>query len=155
MYRIIIERFNIPKEAFLPSDKHIRSWTKTLLATKIAAAEITIRIVSQAESQRMNLQYRSKDKPTNVLSFPYDMAFGMPMKTPPIGDLVICAEVVNQEAAEQNKPPLSHWAHMVVHGLLHLLGFDHENLADAEVMESVEIDFLHKLGMANPYERRN
>ncbi|OZB41718.1 MAG: rRNA maturation RNase YbeY, partial [Alishewanella sp. 34-51-39] len=101
------------------------------------------------ESQQLNLQYRGKDKATNVLSFPFQCPPGIEL--PLLGDLVICAGVVRAEAAEQNKPLAAHWAHMVVHGCLHLLGFDHINDADAEQMEAEEIQILQQLGISNPY----
>lgn len=112
-------------------------------------AEVTIRIVDEAESQQLNFDYREKDKPTNVLSFPFQAPPGIEL--PLLGDLIICAQVVAREAEEQNKALEAHWAHMVVHGSLHLLGFDHINEADAEEMEAEEVQILHDLGYANPY----
>ncbi len=112
-------------------------------------AEVTIRIVDEAESQQLNFDYREKDKPTNVLSFPFQAPPGIEL--PLLGDLIICAQVVAREAEEQNKALEAHWAHMVVHGCLHLLGFDHINEADAEEMEAEEVQILHDLGYANPY----
>lgn len=112
-------------------------------------AEVTIRIVDEAESQQLNFDYREKDKPTNVLSFPFQAPPGIEL--PLLGDLIICAQVVASEAEEQNKALEAHWAHMVVHGSLHLLGFDHINEADAEEMEAEEVQILHDLGYANPY----
>ena len=105
--------------------------------------ELTIRIVGPAESRDLNHRYRGKDKPTNVLSFPYEEQ--------PIGDLVICASVVAEEAREQGKPLRAHWAHMVVHGCLHLDGYDHERTADAKVMEEKERKILGALGIQDPY----
>ena len=98
----------------------------------------------------LNSQYRHKAYPTNVLSFPFDMPDIE--ETPFLGDIVICASVVNEEAIEQNKLPEAHWAHMVVHGTLHLLGYDHETEADANIMEPEETHILHRLGFANPYQ---
>lgn len=113
--------------------------------------ELTIRIVDVAESQQLNHIYRHKSYPTNVLSFPF--AAPVPeLQTMLLGDLVICAPVVVQEAVEQNKPILAHWAHMVVHGVLHLLDFDHQHDADASVMEALEINILADLGFADPYQ---
>ena len=112
-------------------------------------AEVTIRIVDEAESQQLNFDYREKDKPTNVLSFPFQAPPGIELTL--LGDLIICAQVVAREAEEQNKALEAHWAHMVVHGSLHLLGFDHINEADAEEMEAEEVQILHDLGYANPY----
>lgn len=154
MYRILIQRIKIAKNEFVPPTKQLRSWAKSLLEKKINAAEITIRIVSPEEMKILNSTYRHKNKPTNVLSFPLSLPDGIEIEAPPIGDIVICAEVVNQEAVEQNKSPSSHWAHMIVHGLLHLLGFDHETADEAEKMESLEISILETFGISNPYDWR-
>lgn len=112
--------------------------------------EVTLRIVGNDESRELNHQYRGKDKPTNVLSFPFEAPAGITV--PLAGDLVICAPVVEQEAREQNKDAVAHWAHMVVHGMLHLQGYDHIEDNEAEVMEALEIRLLAQLGFANPYE---
>lgn len=122
-------------------------------------AALTIRIVGAAESRRLNRTWRGKNKPTNVLSFaadplPRGLSRGEPGATPepqPIGDLAICAPVVAREAREQGKPAKAHWAHMVVHGVLHLLGYDHENERDAAVMEAREVRILATFGYPNPY----
>ena len=117
--------------------------------------EIGIACVDTAESQQLNLQYREKDKPTNVLSFPSDIPEEMLalLDAEPLGDLVICIPVVLQEAAEQHKKPLDHFTHLLVHGVLHLLGYDHETSeADAEEMEALEIAILKKLAIENPYQ---
>ncbi|QSP94550.1 rRNA maturation RNase YbeY [Marinobacter salinisoli] len=113
-------------------------------------SEATIRIVGTEESQALNLLYRGKDKPTNVLSFPFEAPAGITI--PLAGDLVICAPVVEKEAHEQHKELRAHWAHMVVHGMLHLQGYDHVNDEDAEVMEALEIQLMRQLGFGNPYE---
>jgi probable rRNA maturation factor len=107
------------------------------------AAELTIRVIGAAESRKLNRTWRGKDKPTNVLSFAAD--------APVLGDLAICAPVVAREAREQGKRAAAHWAHMVVHGVLHLLGYDHENDRDAARMEAREARILAQLGMPNPY----
>jgi probable rRNA maturation factor len=113
-------------------------------------SEVTIRIVGNEESQHLNHQYRGKDKPTNVLSFPFEAPPGITV--PLAGDLVICAPVVEKEAQEQHKEPVAHWAHMVVHGMLHLQGYDHIEDNEAEAMEALEVRLLAQLGFANPYE---
>ena len=116
--------------------------------------EIGIACVDNDESHKLNLQYRGKDKPTNVLSFPSDLPDEMAqiLDTFPIGDLVISIPVVLQEAIEQNKAPIEHFTHMLVHGTLHLMGYEHETSdEDAEEMEALEIEILAKLGFENPY----
>jgi probable rRNA maturation factor len=125
--------------------------------------ELTIRIVGAGESRRLNRTWRNKDKPTNVLSFPATPLApshnGVPTRLSArefsalreLGDLAICAPVVAREAREQGKPARAHWAHMVVHGVLHLLGFDHENDRDATVMEAREVKILAQFGYPNPY----
>src|SRR5690554_1529782 len=112
--------------------------------------EVTIRIVDNEEGRALNHQYRGKDKPTNVLSFPFEAPAGITM--PLAGDLVICAPVVALEAQQQRKQPVAHWAHMVVHGMLHLQGYDHIEDDDAEAMEALEVRLLSELGFANPYQ---
>lgn len=115
----------------------------------MSEAELSVRIVDEDESQALNLQYRGKDKPTNVLSFPCELPDGVEL--PLLGDLVICAQVVAKEALEQGKVLHAHWAHMVVHGTLHLLGYDHIEDGEAEEMEAIEIQVLLELGYPNPY----
>lgn len=139
------------KNAHIPSRYYFQQWIKAVLnQQKIKKAEITVRVVSQRESAYLNATYRHKTGPTNVLSFPFEAPPGM--QTTLLGDLVICAPVVSKEAKEQKKLPLAHWAHMVVHGVLHLLGYDHIKNAEAEVMERIEIKLLQELGFNNPYE---
>lgn len=116
--------------------------------------EITVRVVDADESQALNRDYRDKDKPTNVLSFPSELPDFLKeeLELLPLGDLVVCAPVVAAEAAEQGKALRDHWAHLTVHGVLHLLGFDHLEDEEAEAMEAMEIRALATLGIANPYE---
>ncbi len=133
----------------LPTEMQFQQWLDAAVLPFQADAEVTIRIVGNAESQQLNFDYRGKDKPTNVLSFPFQCPPGIEL--PLLGDLVICAPVVAQEAQQQNKTLSAHWAHMVVHGCLHLLGFDHINDDDAEQMEAEEVTILQQLGFTNPY----
>lgn len=133
----------------LPDEAQFQQWLHAAVIPFQDDAEVTIRIVDNDESQQLNHQYRGKDKPTNVLSFPFQNPPGVELSL--LGDLVICAPVVAQEATEQHKTAEAHWAHMVVHGCLHLLGFDHINDADAEQMEAEEIQILQQLGFNNPY----
>lgn len=134
----------------LPTEAQFQQWLEAAILPFQEIAEVTVRIVDEEESQQLNFDYREKDKPTNVLSFPFELPPGVE-ELPLLGDLVICAQVVAVEAAEQGKELDHHWAHMVVHGCLHLLGFDHINDADAEEMEAEEILILQQLGIKNPY----
>ncbi|MDO6514785.1 MULTISPECIES: rRNA maturation RNase YbeY [unclassified Neptuniibacter] len=140
-------------EGTLPSEAQFNKWAEAALSTQIKEGELCIRIVSPEESQTLNNTYRGKDKPTNVLSFPFEVPEGIPLQL--LGDLVICADVVEKEAHEQNKAPFDHWAHMVVHGCLHLIGFDHINDAEAEEMESLEKKILASIDIADPYREEN
>ncbi|AZZ97276.1 MULTISPECIES: rRNA maturation RNase YbeY [Pseudoalteromonas] len=135
--------------ANLPSAEQFQLWAEKALLAYKEEAEVTIRIADEAESQELNSQYRGKDKPTNVLSFPFEAPPGIEL--PLVGDLIICPQVVFREAEEQEKTFHDHFAHMVVHGCLHLLGFDHINEQDADEMESLEKEFLADLGIADPY----
>ncbi len=137
-----------------------RSYIKKVVETALRHidvdqdSEIGIACVDVDESHKLNLEYRKKDKPTNVLSFPSDIPEEvLPMLDAlPLGDLVICIPVVLQEATEQEKTPIEHFTHMLVHGTLHLMGYDHETSdEDAEEMEALEIEILAKLGFDNPY----
>lgn len=138
----------------LPDAKVIAGWVSRAIesARGNCDSEVSVRIVDRDEMQQLNAEYRNKDKPTNVLSFPAGDIAGLPPDTAsPLGDIVVCAAVVNDEALQQGKPPSDHWAHMIVHGTLHLLGFDHEKDVDAKAMESLEIEILTAHGIANPY----
>ena len=134
----------------LPTQAEFETWVRTAVGQTMPEVELTIRIVEVAESQLLNLTYRGKDKPTNVLSFPFEAP--PEVELPLLGDLVICAHVVEQEAIEQNKPLNAHWAHMVIHGCLHLLGYDHIIDLEADEMESLETQLVEGLGFTNPYK---
>jgi probable rRNA maturation factor len=135
----------------VPSLELFQRWTDLALSTVTDKEfELTIRLVNIDESQQLNSQYRQKDKPTNVLSFPFEVPDGIELNL--LGDLVVCMQVVEQEAKEQNKKLFDHWAHMIIHGCLHLLGYDHINDADADEMEALEIKILANLSINNPYE---
>ncbi|PAY02981.1 rRNA maturation RNase YbeY [Pseudoalteromonas sp. HM-SA03] len=133
----------------LPSQAQFQLWAEHALTQFREEAELTIRIADEHESQELNSQYRGKDKPTNVLSFPFDAPPGIEL--PLIGDLIICPQVVYQESIEQEKTFHDHFAHMVIHGCLHLLGFDHINEQDAVEMETIEKQILASLNIADPY----
>jgi probable rRNA maturation factor len=130
------------KMAEIPSKNLFKKWAKVALRVD---TEVTIRLVDETEGRALNLAYRGKDYATNVLTFPL-------AETPHLmGDIVICAPIVALEAREQNKSLAAHFAHLTVHGILHLHGYDHEKEAEAELMEAIEIQILSKLGYANPY----
>ena len=136
----------------LPGRPELRAWACAALDKRREDAELTIRIVDEAEIERLNNNYRNTEGATNVLSFPFDSPPGVDL--PLLGDIVICAPVVRREANEQSKSVTSHWAHMVVHGALHLLGFDHEQAVEAQEMEAMEARILADFGFDNPYEPR-
>jgi probable rRNA maturation factor len=136
----------------LPHPSQFKSWVSVILKDKLKEnIELTIRIVDESEIIDLNHRYRNKNKATNVLSFPIELDFGADLDYRMLGDIIICASVVEKEAREQNKELLAHWAHMVVHGLLHLLGYDHENPEEANIMESLESELLQNLGFKSPY----
>ena len=135
----------------IPSLEQIEAWANAVLvAENTGEQEITVRFTDDEESQTLNHDYRGKDKPTNVLSFPFEVPPGIEMNL--LGDLVICVPVIMREAQEQDKTPTNHYAHMVVHGILHLLGYDHIDDADADIMEAKEIRILASLNIGNPYQ---
>ncbi|MFU2058218.1 rRNA maturation RNase YbeY [Avibacterium volantium] len=133
----------------LPTEQQFQQWATAAVQAENLQPEITIRVVDEAESQSLNATYRDKDYPTNVLSFPFECP--EEVELPLLGDLVICRQVVEREAQEQGKPLMAHWAHMVVHGCLHLLGYDHIEDDEAEEMESLETEIMQDLGFAAPY----
>jgi len=132
-----------------PDQQQIQHWVDAALAGYDQDTEIVVRIVDEQESAELNEQYRHKSGPTNILSFPVDLPKGVELDL--LGDLVICTPVLEKEALEQGKPLAHHWAHIIVHGVLHLLGYDHIDDADAELMENKEIAILSKLNINNPY----
>jgi probable rRNA maturation factor len=148
--------------SWAPPAREIAAWAGTALGPGAARGELGVRVVGAAESRRLNARFRGKDRPTNVLSFPpppLPARSSAPITTGsrersearPLGDLVICAQVVRSEARAQRKPLKAHWAHLVVHGALHLIGYDHEREAQARRMERREVAVLRRLGFANPY----
>lgn len=133
----------------VPSVAELRRWAYAALAGRVERGELVVRIVGEAESAELNHDYRGKSGPTNVLSFPFEPPPGIP--SPVLGDLIICAPVVRKEAREQGKSARAHWAHMVIHGCLHLLGYDHQHDEEAEQMEALEVAVLEQLGIGDPY----
>lgn len=134
----------------LPSDEDITRWAQYAVKELHRDVEITVRIVDEHEIARLNATYRGKDKPTNVLSFPVDLPPGI--QDDLLGDIVICATVVQTEAKTQHKSYESHFAHMIIHGCLHLMGFDHVTPEQADIMEPKEIQLMAELNFPNPYE---
>jgi len=154
--------FQTRVRAWSPRARDIAMWAGMALGRRAAGGELGVRVVGSAESRRLNARYRGKDEPTNVLSFPPPPLPGraagataargrQDAAARPLGDLVICARVVRSEARAQRKPLAAHWAHLVVHGALHLVGYDHEREAEAKRMERREIAVLRRLGFTNPY----
>mgnify|MGYP006076396927 CR=1 FL=1 len=137
-----------------PNIFHVQRWVNTTLENLIKKGELTLRLVNSSTIQSLNNQYRRMDKPTNVLSFPCELPeeVRQQLDYPALGDIIICHEVIEKEALDQNKTLQAHYAHMVVHGVLHLLGYDHIKKNDAQIMEPIEIETLAKLGISNPYE---
>ncbi|ELR64358.1 Metal-dependent hydrolase YbeY [Photobacterium marinum] len=133
----------------MPGEAEFHQWLDAAITPFQPDAEVTIRLVDEEESHTLNHEYRGKDKPTNVLSFPFEAPPGIEMDL--LGDLIICRQVVEKEAREQNKPLNAHWAHMVVHGSLHLLGYDHIEDDEAEEMEGLETEIMVKMGFTDPY----
>ncbi|MBV1881588.1 MAG: rRNA maturation RNase YbeY [Pseudomonadales bacterium] len=136
----------------MPAHKDIYDWLDAVLVKLQVeeGTELSIRLVDREESAQLNETYRHKTGPTNVLSFPFEATDNIPI--PLLGDIVICAAIVEEEAREQNKLINHHWAHMVIHGTLHLLGYDHIQSSDAVIMENLEITIMAHLGLRNPYE---
>ncbi|TAN47600.1 MAG: rRNA maturation RNase YbeY [Methylococcaceae bacterium] len=135
--------------AGIPDEAQLCAWAKAAVQGRRAQAELVIRVVDEAESAELNGAYRGKHQPTNVLSFPFEVPPGVPCDH--LGDLVVCAPVVEREALEQHKTLDAHWAHMLVHGVLHLLGYDHVDDEQATTMETEEIRILQSLGYLDPY----
>lgn len=148
-----LEVQRVSASATIPGDEQFRLWAEAALKNEDHDSAFVIRVVDEQEAQQLNLEYRKKDHATNVLSFPADLPEGLPaeIRQSRLGDLLICAGVVKREAAEQNRSEFDHWAHLTIHGILHLLGYDHEEPEEAVVMESLETDILANLGISDPY----
>ena len=136
--------------AKIPSDAKFHGWSESAIAGRTDKTELNIRIVEEHEMAALNSQYRGENKATNVLSFPFDAVTPEPM--PILGDIVICAPIAFKEAEEQDRSVESYWAHLVVHGILHLLGYAHEKDTDAKIMESLESEILVNMNYPTPYE---
>ena len=137
----------------LPDQEQFQYWVDAVLNDGSEDSELVIRIVDEAEMTQFNEQYRDKKGSTNILSFPFEAPEGVENYL--LGDMLVCAPVVEKEAQQQNKELEHHWAHMIVHGVLHLLGYDHVDDEDAEEMEALEIKILKKINIKNPYEENS
>lgn len=140
-------QYGLPRKG-LPAASSVRRWVAAALAQQQQSGELCVRLVDESEGRELNRDWRGKDYATNVLSFPAELEIEQQRW---LGDLVICAPVVASEALEQNKASKDHYAHLTVHGLLHLLGYDHQEEAEALAMEALEVQILDHLGIANPY----
>ena len=150
--RLTIDVQNATSAASAPDDNTVREWVRSAADGRVAGrAELSVRFVDEEESRALNAGYRGRDRATNVLSFPA-AGESVPNAPRPLGDVVICGPVVEREAREQGKAAADHWAHLLVHGTLHLLGYDHESEDDATAMESLERSILAAGGVADPYE---
>jgi len=155
-FNIFIEHAVENKDSqYIPDDEDIHRWVSSALVSqnKSDTTELGIRITDNTEIHNLNNTYRHKDKPTNVLSFPFEVPENFPesIDNEYLGDIICSFEYINKEAKEQNKALKAHWAHIIIHGTLHLLGFDHIENSEAEIMEQKEIDILESLGYKNPY----
>jgi len=139
-------------DGVVPEQTLFERWVKAALKQLNEECELSIRLVDKEEGAELNSTYRGKEGPTNVLSFPFDSP--MPMEPRLLGDLIICVPVVEKEALEQEKKLDNHWAHLVVHGCLHLLGYDHMEDDEADIMESLEVVTLQALNIDNPYQEK-
>lgn len=139
------------QENAIPDENELQLWTNQALKAQDSDYELTIRVVDEPEIQALNKQYRQKDSPTNVLSFPANIPEYIALSPKLLGDIILCAPIIKKEAMSQNKAIRAHYAHMVIHGVLHLLGYDHIKEEDAAIMEPLEITLLKELGFNDPY----
>lgn len=148
MIRVVIQNATTAED--IPPTSALRRWARAATAGRVTTGEIVLRLIDEPESALLNTQYRGQKKSTNVLSFPYEEDTP-PGEIDPLGDIALCAPVIGREAAAQGKTPEAHWAHMVIHGVLHLLGYDHDEDDAARAMEEEETALLRRLGYADPY----
>lgn len=150
-----VEVSNASSADWLPPSAAARAWVERtlMLAGNTGPSTVSLRYVESSESRTLNHRYRGKDKATNVLSFPSQLPepVRQALESNPLGDIVICPEVLENEARDQDKAQQDHWAHLLVHGVLHLIGYDHQSAAEAEAMEALEIKVLADGGVGNPY----
>jgi probable rRNA maturation factor len=146
----VLEIQNESQSSLIPEKKQFKYWLDAVLKNDNQASEIVIRIVDKDEIIQFNEQYRNKKGATNILSFPFEVPEGVESEL--LGDLLVCAPVVEEEAKQQNKKLEQHWAHLIIHGILHLLGYNHIDDVEAEEMEALEINILSTIGINNPYK---
>lgn len=137
------------------NDENLKAWVQMTLDEHQSAAELTLRLVDIEEITDLNTSYRKKNKATNVLAFPSNLPEVVELDYPFLGDIIICPKVLLEESREQNTPLDAHWAHIVIHGVLHLLGYDHIEEDDSKIMQAMEIKLLSKLGFENPYREED
>ena len=147
-----VDVMNNSSSLMSPNQHDIKKWVEMSVGLHRSKAEVSLLIVDEKEGAELNRQWRGKEGPTNVLSFPSDLP--PELKLPLLGDIIICAPVVEREAKEQKKSIDAHWAHMIVHGTLHLLGYDHVDDNEADKMESLEEEILSKIGYPDPYRKK-
>ena len=146
----VLEIQNESQSSLIPEKKQFKYWLDAVLKNDNQDSEIVIRVVDKDEMIKFNEQYRDKKGSTNILSFPFEVPDGVESQL--LGDLLVCAPVVEQEARQQNKKLEQHWAHLIIHGILHLLGYNHIDDVEAEEMEALEINILSTIGINNPYQ---
>jgi probable rRNA maturation factor len=149
--KLQLDFHNNSDDITVPNATQFKLWVIHVLQNKMPEAEVSIRLVNKKESAQLNETFRAKKGPTNILSFPANLPHDVAKSYPLLGDLVICSALVYEEALAQNKPTIAHWAHLTIHGMLHLLGYDHEIEEEAKIMETLEIKLLGDLGYPDPY----
>tara|TARA_B110000908_G_C9963841_1_gene318054 strand:- start:3 stop:479 length:477 start_codon:yes stop_codon:yes gene_type:complete len=149
--KVIVDMENVSSCTDIPDEIAVTQWVEAALCSYGKPAEVAINVIDEDESAKLNYQYRRKNNPTNILSFPANLPESLEL--PLLGDLAICAQVVAREAAAQNKDLYAHWAHIVIHGTLHLIGFDHISDAEEKKMELLEIEILASFNLSSPYEQ--
>ena len=149
--RVTVDMENVSSCTDIPDEIAVTQWVEAALCSYGKPAEVAINVIDEDESAKLNYQYRRKNNPTNILSFPANLPESLEL--PLLGDLAICAQVVAREAAAQNKDLYAHWAHIVIHGTLHLIGFDHISDAEEKKMELLEIEILASFNLSSPYEQ--
>jgi len=149
--KFLIEIQQVTKKSLPITDKFLIRCAKTALLELCNKAELTVRLINKSDMQNLNFVYRHQNKPTNVLAFPSSLPACVELPYPFLGDVILCPEVIFEESITQHTPLEAHWAHILIHGILHLLGFDHIQLSDEKIMQTKEIQILKQLGFTNPY----